>query len=98
MQTKYGLLTNFGGNGILPRNIGTMPWTVHLDMNLSRSFAIDSHSSDHPQTLAVNLRSANILNHTNVTSVGNTLGSPLFGVPYDADESRRLELGLRYSF
>ena len=98
VQTKYGLLTTVGGNGVLPRNVGTMPWGVHLDMNVSRSFSIDAHSTDHPQALVVNLRSANILNHTNVTAVGNTLGSPLFGVPYAADASRRIELGLRYSF
>jgi hypothetical protein len=98
VQTKYGLLTTVGGNGALPRNLGTLPWATHLDMNLSRSFNLKTHSPDRPQTLAVNLRSANILNHTNVTSVGNTLGSPLFGIPYAADVSRRVELGLRYSF
>lgn len=98
IQTKFGLLTATGGTGVLPRNVGTLPWTVHLDMNLSRSFAFDTHSADHPQSLAVNLRSANILNHTNVSSVGNTLGSPLFGIPYGADDSRRIEIGLRYSF
>jgi len=98
IATRYGLLTNARGGGVLSRNIGTMPWTVHLDMNLSRSFALDRKSSDHPQTLLVNLRSANLVNHTNVTAVGNTLGSPLFGIPYAADDSRRVELGLRYSF
>jgi len=98
VSTKYGELTTVGGNGILPRNAGTMPWTIHLDMNLSRSFVLNPHAADNPQTLAVNLRSANILNHTNVTSVGNTLGSPLFARPYAADASRRIELGLRYSF
>jgi hypothetical protein len=77
--------------------VGTMPWTIHLDMNLSRSFTLNPHSAEH-KTLAVNLRSANILNHTNVTLVGNTLGSPLFGIPYAADASRRVELGIRYSF
>jgi hypothetical protein len=97
IQTRYGLLTTVGGSGPLSRNAGTMPWTTHLDMNLSRSFSLN-RTRERPQTLAVNLRSANILNHTNVTAVGNTLGSPLFGIPFSADASRRVELGLRYSF
>jgi len=33
-----------------------------------------------------------------VTSVGGVLGSPLFGVPYAADNGRRVEAGARYSF
>ena len=34
----------------------------------------------------------------NVTSVGGVLGSPNFGIPYAADNGRRVEFGLRYSF
>jgi len=33
-----------------------------------------------------------------VTQVGGVLGSPPFGVPYAADDGRRVELGLRYAF
>jgi hypothetical protein len=33
-----------------------------------------------------------------MTQVGGVLGSPLFGVPFAADNGRRVEAGLRYSF
>ena len=99
IQTPFGLLTATGGTGVFPRNKGVLPWTVHLDTNLQRAFTLTHDpKAEHQQTLTVNLRSSNILNHTNVTSVGGVLGSPLFGVPYAADNGRRVEAGLRYSF
>jgi hypothetical protein len=97
--TPWGELVNSGGIGSLPRNKGVMPWTFYLDTNLQRSFKLTRNAkAEHPQTLTMNLRSSNILNHMNVTSVGGVLGSPFFGVPYAADNGRRVEFGLRYSF
>jgi hypothetical protein len=76
-----------------------MPWTFHLDTNLQRAFNLTHNpKAEHQQTLTVNLRSSNVLNHLNVTQVGGVLGSPLFTVPYAADNGRRIEAGLRYSF
>jgi len=76
-----------------------MPWTIYLDSNLQRSFTLTRNAkAEHQQTLTVNLRSSNLLNHTNVTQVGGVLGSPLFGLPFAADNGRRIEAGLRYSF
>lgn len=99
IQTRYGLLIASGGTGVFPRNQGVMPWTFYLDSNLQRAFKLTRRAkAEHQQTLTVNLRSANVLNHTNVKSVGGVLGSPLFGVPYTADNGRRVEAGLRYSF
>ncbi len=99
IQTKYGLLTNSGGIGVFPRNKGVLPWTIHLDTNLQRSFKLSRNAkAEHPQALTVNVRSSNVLNHLNVTTVGGVLGSPDFGVPYAADNGRRVEGGLRYSF
>jgi Carboxypeptidase regulatory-like domain len=99
IQTPYGLLVASGGTGVFPRNKGGMPWTVYLDMNVQRSFKITRDSkAEHQQTLTVNVRSSNVLNHLNVTQIGGVLGSPQFGVPYAADNGRRLEGGLRYSF
>jgi hypothetical protein len=99
IATPYGLLTASGGTGIFPRNKGAMPWTFYLDANLQRAFKLTRDAkADHQQTLTVNVRSSNVLNHTNVTSVGGVLGSPLFGVPYAADNGRRVEAGVRYSF
>jgi hypothetical protein len=97
--TPWGELVTSGGTGSLPRNKGTMPWTFYLDTNLQRTFNLTRNSkAEHQQTLSINLRSSNVLNHLNVGAVGGVLGSPLFGVPYAADNGRRIETGLRYSF
>ncbi len=99
IQTRYGLLTATGGTGVLERNLGVMPWQFYLDTNLQRAFTLTRNAkAEHQQTLSINLRSVNVLNHTNVTAVGGVLGSPLFGVPYAADNGRRVEAGLRYTF
>jgi len=99
IATPYGLLVANGGTAIFPRNEGVMPWTFYLDTNLQRAFKFTRNAkAEHQQTLTVNLRSSNVLNHTNVTQVGGVLGSPLFGVPFAADNGRRVEAGLRYSF
>ena len=59
---------------------------------------MNNPKADHPQTLTFNVRSSNLLNHENVTSVGGVLGSPLFGRGYATDNGRRIEAGVRYSF
>ena len=98
-SSPWGELVTSGGVGSLPRNKGYMPWTFYLDSNLQRSFSLTHDpKADHQQTLLLNLRSSNILNHRNVTSVGSVLGSPLFGQAYTADNGRRVEVGLRYAF
>ena len=97
--TAWGELVASGGIGSLSRNKGYMPWTFYLDTNLQRSFKLTHNpKADHQQTLAVNIRSSNVLNHGNVIAVGSVLGSPLFGRAYAADNGRRAELGLRYAF
>ena len=99
IQTPYGLLVASGGTGVFPRNKGVLPWNIHLDTNLQRAFKLTRNAkADHQQALTLNVRSSNVLNHLNVTSVGGVLGSPLFGVPYAADNGRRVEAGARYSF
>jgi hypothetical protein len=99
VATPYGLLVASGGTGVFPRNAGVMPATVYLDMNLQRAFTLTRNpKNEHQQKLTANLRSSNILNHTNATAVGGVLGSPFLGVPYAADNGRRVEAGLRYSF
>lgn len=103
--TPFGLLTNAGmmGKGVplrpVPRNLGQLPWSFHLDANLQRAFPLTRNpKADHQQTLTANIRSANFLNHTNVTAEGSVLGSPKFLAPIAADTARRIEFGLRYSF
>ncbi|RRA47597.1 TonB-dependent receptor [Acidipila sp. EB88] len=96
--TRYGSLVSSGGIGVFPRNAARLPWTVYMDVNAQRAFKISHHKVDPQQTLTVNVRSSNLLNHTNVTAQGGVLGSPLFGQSYGADNSRRVEAGVRYSF
>jgi hypothetical protein len=97
--TPWGELVASGGTGSLSRDKADMPWTYYLDTNLQRTFALTHNAkADHPQTLIVNLRSSNVLNHLNPTSVGSTLGSPNFGRAYAAAPGRRVEVGLRYAF
>ncbi|QEE30671.1 hypothetical protein FTW19_23360 [Terriglobus albidus] len=99
VSTQWGWLVASGGTGAFQRNAGTLPWTLYLDTNLQRAFKLTHNAkAEHPQTLTLNVRSANMINHRNVTSVGGVLGSPLFGVPYAADNGRRVEAGLRYAF
>ena len=81
------------------RNSGVMPWGFYVDANVQRAFLLTHNAkAEHQQTLTLNVRSSNVLNHLNVTQVGGVLGSPLFGVPYAADSGRRVEIGARYSF
>src|ERR1700733_2686009 len=99
-QTPFGLLNTTGLNGSLGRNAGTMPALIHLDSNLSRTFELHSHglAGDRHQSITLNARSANLLNHTNVTTVGNVVGSPTFSQPLAAEAARRVEFGIRYTF
>src|ERR1700733_8150778 len=99
-QTPFGLLNTTGINGSLGRNAGTMPALIHLDSNLSRTFELHAHglSTDRHQSITLNARSANLLNHTNVTTVGNVVGSPTFTQPLAAEAARRVEFGIRYTF
>jgi hypothetical protein len=94
--TRFGALTANGAGPTLSRNTGTEPWNIHMDVNLSRTFPLTKRSDG--QTIALNLRSTNVLNHNNVTSVGGVLGSPFFGQGYASDPGRRVEAGLRYAF
>jgi hypothetical protein len=97
-NTSFGALSPEGAGTPINRNAGTLPWNVHLDSNLSRTFRLPHKAGKEGHSLALNLRSTNLLNHTNVLAVGGVLGSPLFGQAYQADPGRRIEAGLRWSF
>ena len=99
IATPFGSLVASGGTGVLARNIASLPWNFHVDGNIQRVFTLTRNpKADHQQTLTANVRSSNLINHTNVTGEGGVLGSPLFLVPYAADNGRRIEGGLRYNF
>jgi hypothetical protein len=96
-RTPFGLLTTNTVNGNVPRNIGTMPGIVHLDSNLNRAFTLPG-GKDHPRTFTVSARSANLVNHANVTAVNTVLSSGALGQPVAADTARRIELEVRFPF
>jgi hypothetical protein len=75
-----------------------MPARIHLDSNLSRAFELNPRDKDHPRTLTFNARSANLINHTNVTAVGTIVSSSTFGQSLSAETARRVELGARFTF
>jgi hypothetical protein len=95
--TRFGLLTTNTVNGNVSANIGTMPGAIHLDVNLSRAFNLGAKNKDQPRMLTFSARSANLLNHTNVTAVNSVLSSSL-GQSVAAETARRMELGARFSF
>jgi hypothetical protein len=97
-STPFGLMTTNTVNGNVPRNVGTMPTVMHLDANLSRAFALNPKDKDSVRTLTFNARSANFLNHTNVTAVNTVLSSSAIGQPLAAETARRIELGVRFAF
>jgi len=97
-STRYGLFTVNTVNGDAPRILGTMPGPIHLDMNLTRAFKLNPKATDHPRTLTFNARSANLLNHTNVTAVGTVISSPNVTDPIASETARRIELGARFAF
>jgi hypothetical protein len=97
-STRFGLLTSNTVNGNVPRNLGTMPATLHLDANLSRVFRLNPGDKDHPRSFTVNARSANLVNHTNVTAVNTILSSSTLGAALTAEIARRVELGVRFAF
>jgi hypothetical protein len=97
-STRFGLLTTNTVNGNVPRNLGTMPGPIHLDTDLSRAFKLNPKNKDKERTLTFNVRSANLLNHTNVSAVNTILSSSVVGQPVSAEAARRVELGIRVSF
>lgn len=97
-STPFGLLSANDINGDVPRDAGTMPALVHLDMNLSRAWKLGRSQRENARTVELNLRSANLLNHTNSAAVNSIVSSPTFGQTIAAENARRVELGVRFSF
>ena len=97
-STPYGLMTTNTVNGNVPYNAGTMRGVINLDPNIRRTFTLNPKDKDHPKTLSFNARGANILNHTNVTTVNTIVSSGTVGQPIAAGPARRLEFGVRFEF
>lgn len=87
-------------NGKLLRNAGTNPYTMTLDLDVSRTFAFGKKGAndDGRYKFSVNARGSNVLNHTNVTGLNGVLSSPFFGRANGALAPRLIEMGVRFSF
>lgn len=96
--TRYGLLAPNVINGSLPRNIGRLPSTATVDLNVSRSFVVGKQSGEGGRSLTFNVRVNNLFNRTNPLDVNGVLTSPFFGRPNTAGAPRRIEFGLRFNF
>jgi len=71
---------------------------IYLNPNVSRTFNLNPKDQERPRTLIFNLRSANLLNHTNVTAVNTVLSSGTAGQSITTEAARRVELGVRFTF
>lgn len=104
LLTRFGSLTPAAINGTVPRNVGTNPATITLDMDVSRDFAFAGAAGsanglkDGRYKLTVNVRSSNLLNRVNVTGLNGVLTSPFFDRANSAGPARRIEFGARFSF
>jgi hypothetical protein len=105
--TGFGAFNPAAVNGDLPRNFGTNPARVSLDLDLSRTFALTKSrpsgtgagsGKDPLYRVAVNIRATNILNHVNVVGLSGVLNSPFFGRANIGLPARHIEIGLRFSF
>ena len=100
LTTRLGVFDPSAINGTVRRNSGTNPSTFYTDLNVSRIFVFGktTQSEDNGFQLAANVRISNVFNHTNPSGLNGVLASPFFGRANNAFPSRRIELGLRFSF
>lgn len=90
--TRFGRLTTNAVNGDVPRDLGPVPITVRFDANLQSGFQTELANAEQPHYLTSNVRSANLLNHTNVTALGTIISSPNSTLSLAAETARRVEL------
>jgi hypothetical protein len=100
IATLFGLLNPHVVNGTLPRNAGTNPPTVTVDVNLSRQFKFGPKvtPTDKRYMLTLNARAGNLFNHTNVLGLNGVLASPFFSRANAAGAPRRIEFDARLNF
>ena len=74
--TKFGAFDTapIAGQAIVPRNFGTAPAQVSVNLRLTKPFPLGEHD-----TLRIDLVVSNLLNHVNAAPPVGNLSSPLFG-------------------
>jgi hypothetical protein len=89
--TRFGLLNPDPqpGDTIIPRNFGREPTQVTVDLSVSKTIA---------KGLVVAVDAQNLPNHSRLFGANGIVTAPLFGMPNQALNGRRLELTIRYGF
>jgi hypothetical protein len=91
IATPYGLLdpNPQPGDTIIPRNFGREPKQVNVSVAVSKNIG---------DVIVVTGDVENLLNTRRLFGSNGVLTSPTFGVPNQAQNARRVELTVRYSF
>lgn len=100
IRTIFGYFNPNVINGNLPRNFASLPASVNLNLNLSRTFTFGKAkgNKESPYKLTANIRANNVLNRTNVSDLVSVVSSQFLGRVTSASQARRIELGLRFAF
>jgi Carboxypeptidase regulatory-like domain len=91
IATRFGLVNPDPqpGDTIIPRNFGREPRQVTVDLTVSKTIA---------KGLVVAVDAQNLPNRSRLFGTNGIVTSPLFGMPNQALNGRRLELTIRYGF
>jgi Carboxypeptidase regulatory-like domain len=91
IATRFGLLKQDPqpDDTIIPRNFGREPWQLTVDLSVSKTIA---------KGLVVAFDAQNLPNHSRLFGTNGIVTAPLFGIPNQALNGRRLELTIRYGF
>jgi len=89
--TPYGLFNPNPqpGDPIILRNFGREPAQTIVNLTLSKTL---------PKAISIIIDIENLLNANRLFGSYGVITSPLFGLPNRALNSRRFELGIRYTF
>jgi hypothetical protein len=95
IQTPYGwlLADRPADAGMVTRNAGREPYTLRLDVRVSRAFRFSANAA---LILAANVE--NVLNRANFEGVNGVVTSSSFGIANRAGVPRRLYLAAGFSF
>jgi len=107
------IVTRFGtfdpnpgpGQSLIPRNLGTNPTFVNLNLRIAKTFKLGSPKGGQfgraaePFTLTPAIFVQNIFNRTNAGQRLGNLSSPGFGLPVSVfGTPRRIDFSLRFNF
>jgi hypothetical protein len=109
-HTAYGTfdLAPIAGQTLIPRNYGTAPGMVSLNLRVAKTFKLGKEvkGKRDPMELTFTALSRNLFNHPNLALPSGNLSSPVFGQSTalfsgggnNASGNRRIEFQLRLSF